>query len=347
MDLLDFRSDTLTQPTDEMREVMAQAPVGDDVYGEDPTVKALEALAAERLGMEAALFVPTGTMGNQIALWVHGNRQGQVLCHPQSHIALYEGGAAAMLSGTTLRTIEGADGILTPDALRPHLFPDDPHFARTQAVSIENTHNWAGGIPWTSQQLADLTGFAEAHDLPVHMDGARVWNAHVATGQSLHEITLGVSSIMTCLSKGLSAPVGSILAGSSSFIHESRRVRKALGGGMRQSGHLAAAGLLAMETMVDRLAEDHAVAARVATRLQGMEGVHVQDQKVRTNMVYVDVAGLGLDAPAFCDIAKDVGVLCLPRDTGSMVRFTAHRHVSVKDADEAVDRLMAVFQEST
>lgn len=320
-----------------MREAMSDAPVGDDVYGEDPTVAALEARAAAMVGKEAALFVPSGTMANQIAIWVHSGREGQVLLEENCHISLYEGGAASLISGVTLRTVQGQRGVFTPDQLRRHIFPDDPHFCRTKLVCIENTHNWAGGTIWKPEEVAAVAGFAHANGAKVHMDGARIWNAVAATGLPAPAWTEPVDSLMFCLSKGLSAPVGSILAGDASFIEEARRVRKALGGGMRQAGHLAAAGLLALDR-VEELSKDHEVAQALAKGIQSIPKLSLLAPP-ETNIVYADCAATGLLASDFCELMEDVGVRCLPRDAGTMVRWVAHRHLSVADAEEAVRRM--------
>lgn len=339
--LLDFRSDTVTRPTPAMREAMAAAEVGDDVMGEDPTVNELEATVAARLGFESALFVPSGTMANQIALWVHTRRAGQVVAETNSHVALYEGGAAALLSGTTVRTVRGTDGVFGPEQVQPHLYPDDPHFAATRAVCVENTHNWSGGRCWSEAQTRAVAQHAHDHGVAVHVDGARVFNAAVALGTRADRLLAGAGadSAMTCLSKGLGAPVGSVLCGSADLIHDSRRVRKALGGGMRQAGILAAAGLWALEHGVDRLADDHALARHLAKRIDALPGLRVDLQSVETNMVMVDTSGTGLGGPAFCDAARRVGLGILPRDNGPTARFVTHRDVTRADADEAVARL--------
>lgn len=343
MDVIDLRSDTITQPTQEMRDAMASAVVGDDVLGDDPTVNALQELAAERMGMEAALFVPSGTMANQIALWVHTGRHGQAIVEENSHIALYEGGAAALLSGTSLRTIRGDRGMFDANAMRPHIGPDDPHFAPTKLVSVENTHNWAGGTIWNPDDLVQLAGAAHAHGAAMHMDGARLWHAAVACNAPPTTWTATMDSVMVCLSKGLSAPVGSVLCGTQSFIHEARRVRKALGGGMRQAGVLAAAGLVAMESMVDRLADDHANATALAAGLRSVDALEVL-MEPETNIVYADVARTGLTATDFISLMDDVGVRLLPRDASSVVRFVTHRHVERADVNDAIHRIAGVLE---
>ncbi len=343
VDVLDFRSDTITRPTDDMRDAMRSADVGDDVLGDDPTVNRLQEEAAAKLGMEAGLFVPSGTMANQIALWVHTARHGQAIVEENSHVALYEGGAAALLSGTTLRTVRGERGFFGSDHVRPHLFPDDPHFAPTKVVCVENTHNWAGGTIWDPDALASLSGFVHTHGAAMHMDGARLWHAAVERGAPPSAWTSTMDSAMFCLSKGLSAPVGSVLCGSTEFIHESRRIRKALGGGMRQAGIIAAAGLVALESMVDRLAEDHANAKALAQGLSGIEALRILEEP-ETNIAYVDVSGTELSAPDFIALMEDVGVRCLNRDSGPVVRFVTHRHIERAHVDDAVNRVASLFE---
>lgn len=343
VDVIDFRSDTITRPTDDMRDAMRDAEVGDDVLGDDPTVNALQEQAAERMGTEAALFVPSGTMANQIALWIHTGRQGQAIVEENSHIALYEGGAAALLSGTTLRTVRGDRGIFGPDDVRPHIFPDDPHFAPTKVVCVENTHNWAGGTIWDVAKTTELAAFAHVHGAAMHMDGARIFHAAVAKGSPPTVWTSNMDSVMFCLSKGLSAPVGSMLCGSNEFIHESRRIRKALGGGMRQAGIIAAAGIVALDSMVDRLADDHGTAQRLADGLSGFDTLELLETP-ETNIVYVDVAGTGLTSAHFIEVLDDVGVRCLNRDAGSVVRFVTHRHVSTDDVDAALERIGRIVE---
>jgi threonine aldolase len=340
--VLDFRSDTLTQPTEAMRKAMAEAEVGDDVYGEDPTVNRLQEVAAKRLGMEAALFVPTGTMGNQLAVWVHSGRGGQMVCEESCHIALYEGGGAALLSNVLLRTTRSDDGTFAPGDVERFFGPDDPHFAQTRLVAIENTHNYSGGLVWKPQQVKAIRDFAHDRKAKLHVDGARIFNAAIATKSSAAKLAEGADSVMVCLSKGLSAPVGSLLAGPADVIHKAHVARKTLGGGMRQAGHLAAAGLVALETMVDRLADDHANAKALAKGLADLPGLDVDLARVQTNMVMADVSGTGMTSERFIEAAKKAGVLCLNRDAGPVVRFVTHRNVSRADVAEAVERIAAM-----
>ncbi len=336
---LDFRSDTVTRPTPSMRAAMVAAPVGDDVMGEDPTIRELERLMAERLGMEESLFVPSGTMGNQIAVWVHTGRQGQVVCESRCHIALYEGGGAGLVSGATVRTVEGKNGVFTPEQVEDWVYPDDPHFAQTRMVAIENTHNWSGGRLWGQRAYEQVRDATHAAGAKFHVDGARIFNAEVASGRSAAQLLDGADSAMVCLSKGLGAPVGSMLAGSSDFIHQARRVRKVLGGGMRQAGIIASAGIYALEHNVARLADDHALARALATGLDSIDGITVDAATVETNMVLADVSALGMNGPDFCDAVKGIGIGCLPRDNGPMARFVTHLDVTQAQVDEALIRL--------
>ncbi|MGB0651636.1 MAG: threonine aldolase family protein [Thermoplasmatota archaeon] len=333
---LDFRSDTITQPTQAMRDAMAAADVGDDVFGEDPTIAKLEEEAARRMGMEAALFTPTGTMANQIALWVHSGRGGQAVVEENCHMALYEGGAAALLHGVSLRTLRAPRGIFGPDDLEPHIFPDDPHFAATKIVAIENTHNWAGGTVWQPGEVRAVAEFAHDKGAALHVDGARIFNAATAAGATPDRLLGGADSVMFCLSKGLSAPVGSLLCGSSEFIEEAHFARKCLGGGMRQAGVIAAAGLVALQKMVDRLADDHANAQRLAVGLAAVPGLALA-APVETNMVMVDTSATGMAGEAFCAaLEAATGVRALTRDAGPTARFVTHRHITEADVDEAV-----------
>ncbi len=337
----DFRSDTVTRPTDAMRRAMAEAEVGDDVYGDDPTVNRLEALAAEITGTEAGLFVPSGTMGNQIALRVATRPGEEGLVEEASHMLLWEVGGAAMISGVQLRPVPGNQGVLDLEALE-RLVRDarDVHQPRTTFLGIENSHNMAGGTLVPVDHLKELAAFARARGLHFHMDGARLFNAAVALGVPASEIASVPDSTMFCLSKGLGAPVGSMLVGSAATITEGRRVRKALGGGMRQAGILAAAGILALETMVDRLAEDHRRARDLAEGLAELPGTRIDLASVQTNMVYLEVEGGPNAAEELAEQLAPLGVLSVAL-TGSMLRLVTHNDVG----DEHVSRAIEVFRE--
>lgn len=291
--MIDLRSDTVTQPTPAMRAAMAAAAVGDDVYGEDPTVNRLEALAAERLGMAAAVFVPTGTMGNLIALLVHAGRGREVLVGDESHVYHFEAGGAAALGGIPYHPVPTLpDGRMTLDALQAALRPDDdPHQAPPAALCLENTHNRCGGRVLTPAQTAEVCQWAKGHGLAVHLDGARLFNAAVALDVPVTALTAGVDSVQVCLSKGLAAPAGSILAGSTAFVAAARRQRKMLGGGMRQAGVLAAAGILALTEMTERLHEDHANARYLAEGLAALPGIALDPATVATNILVFELTG--------------------------------------------------------
>ena len=337
--MIDLRSDTVTRPTDEMRDAMATADVGDDVYREDPTINELEATAADVVGTDAALFVPTGTMGNQIAVRVHADRGDEILLEENAHIYKYEVGGIAQLAQLQARTFDGgANGCPTPEQVADGLVEADLHRPGTGVLCLENTHNVKGGTAVPADEIRAAADVAHDDGVPVHMDGARLFNAAAALDVDASELVAPVDSVMFCLSKGLGAPVGSMVAGDEAFVEEARRVRKLLGGGMRQAGVLAAAGLLALESR-DRLHEDHENARLLADGLRAVDGLTVQAPD--TNIVLVDVADAGMDATEFVEAAEDVDVL-----TGefgeTVVRFTTHRDVDEDDCRTAVDRLADV-----
>jgi threonine aldolase len=336
---IDLRSDTVTQPTPAMREAMYRAEVGDDVYGEDPTINRLEALAAEAVGKEAALFVPAGTMGNAIALLTHCRRGDEIIMGARSHTYLYEVGGAARLNGSPARPVPNLpDGTLDRAALARAFLGDDVHEARTGLLCLEDTHNMCGGRVLSPETLRELAAPARARGLPVHLDGARLFNAAVALGLPASALAAEVDSVMFCLSKGLSAPVGSMLAGSRAFIEEARRGRKLLGGGMRQAGILAAAGIVALSEMVERLAEDHANANRLALGLAEIPGLLIEPETVETNILFFGVRGAeeqpGDVAPVVAAAARE-GILLSGGDDGR-VRAVTHDGITAEDVDAAV-----------
>src|SRR6202050_3804387 len=291
--MIDLRSDTVTRPTPEMRRAMAEAEVGDDVYREDPTVNRLEKRAAEIMGKEAGLFVPTGTMGNTIAVKMHTEHGQEVITESRAHLLDWELSMLAWFAGCRIRPANAPDGILTWDLIRPVLKAGGPHSAPTGAIEIENTHNMAGGRVYPQDVIDEICDRAHEAGVPVHMDGARIFNASAATGRPVSEIAARVDTVMFCLSKALGAPAGSIVAGPAKLIDKGRLLRKRLGGAMRQVGVLAAAGLVAIEESPRGLAEDHANARLLAERLRGMDGITVMP--VETNIVIFDPAGTGLD----------------------------------------------------
>lgn len=339
---IDLRSDTVTQPTAAMREAMAKAPVGDDVYGEDPTMKCFEALAAATMGKEAALFIPSGTMANQIALLAHTRRGDEIILEAQAHIHYYEGGGMAALAGLQSRQLKGEGGFIAPEEIEAGIRQDDIHFPRTGLICLENTHNRSGGTVITPAQMLAIREVSQKYGVPVHLDGARLFNAAVALNCDVKEFTRCVDTVMFCISKGLGAPVGSVLAGSQAFIKNCCRIRKMLGGGLRQSGILAAAGIVALETMIPRLAEDHAHAKQLATALQQIPGIFINMANVQTNFVVADVAGTGMDAQAFVDNLLQYGIKAMRFDR-TLIRMVTHKDISqidIKDTIQAVEHIV-------
>src|SRR3954454_7612571 len=351
MDLIDLRSDTVTRPDAEMRRAMAEAEVGDDVFGEDPTVNRLEEEGAPPAGMEAALFVPSGTMGNQIALHLHGRPGGEVICEAGCHIVNYEVGAMAALSGLLPRTIASPQGLLDPAAVEAAIAPDVSYRARTVLIEVENTHNMAGGTVYDRPRLEAILAVGRRHGLPVHLDGARIFNAALALGTTVPALAAGFDSVMYCLSKGLGAPVGSLICGRRDFVTEARRVRKMLGGGMRQVGILAAAGLVALRKGPARLPEDHDNAGRLARALVELPGIELDLATVRTNIVIFRVTPrfFGGSSPedgltaAFLARLKAAGVLgsTVSRD---QVRLVTHRDVNRVQIDQAIERIQGLVR---
>jgi threonine aldolase len=347
--IVDLRSDTVTRPDQEMRRAMAAAEVGDDVFGEDPTVAVLEDEAAAAVGMEAALFVPSGTMGNQIALHLHTRPGREVICEAASHVVQYEMAGMAALSGLLPRTIPAADGLLEPAAVEAAVAPDVSYRAPTGLLVLENSHNMAGGTVYDRPRLDALLAVARRHRLPAHLDGARVFNAAAALGTTPAALAAGFDSAMFCLSKGLGAPVGSLICGGRDFVTAARRVRKMFGGGMRQVGVLAAAGLVALRNGPARLPEDHANALHLARALAELPGVELDPARVRTNIVIFGLTpeffgGREPDeglATAFLARLREAGVLGVPVDA-RRVRFVTHRDVGRAAIDEAVERVRGV-----
>jgi threonine aldolase len=323
----------VTKPTPAMRAAMAAAEVGDDVYGEDPTVNRLEARAAEIFGREAALFVPSGTMGNQTAIRLHTQHGQEVICESRSHIMDWEMGMAAAFSGCALRTIPTAKGILTWAEIEPHVTPKHYHRSQTGLIALENSHNLAGGTVTPLALTEEIWAGAQERKVPVHLDGARVFNAAVALGADVQDLTRGFDTVMFCLSKGLGAPVGSMLVGTWEAMDRARIIRKGLGGGMRQAGILAAAGLIALEEGPKRLHEDHANARLLAERLAQSPQLDIDPQSVQTNIVIFGIRRPG-SASAFVAKLRERGVLCgtVGRDK---VRFVTHRDVSRAACEEA------------
>lgn len=337
--MIDLRSDTVTRPTPEMRQAMFEAEVGDDVYGEDPTVNHLEARAAELFGKEAALFVPTGTMGNTIAIKLHTEHGQEVICDSRCHILNYELSMMAWFAGCVARPIASLDGILTWEAILREVRPPGPHAAPTGLIEIENTHNMAGGTVYPIPVLQEISEGARSLRLPVHMDGARVFNAAEHLGVSVAEIARWADTIMFCLSKGLGAPAGSLLAGPRQLIDRGRLYRKRLGGGMRQAGILAAAGLIALEEMPRRLGADHANAQLLAGLLAEIPGIRVSP--VKTNIVIFDISDTGLTSSQMSAELKARDIIA--NGVGSTsIRMVTHYDVTAAECAESVEAVRAI-----
>jgi len=333
---IDLRSDTVTLPSEGMRRAMYEAEVGDDVYAEDPTINRLQEMAAELFGREAALLVPTGSMGNTVCLDVLTSPGNEVICDRQSHIIHYELSSIAVFSGLLPRVVDGPQGCPTAEQVAGAINPDIYYVAPTGCISVENTANIAGGRIFPPDRLRGIVELAKEHGIPVHMDGARVFNSAVALGKSVAELTAGVDAVMFCLSKGLGAPVGSMVVGSREFIGEARRSRKRMGGGMRQAGILAAAGIYAMENNVERLAEDHANAHRLAEALGAMDGLEVDLNSVETNIIMVKTVPPAPDAGELCRRLNASGVRVDPMGK-NLTRLVTNLDVSSSDISRAID----------
>jgi len=340
--IVDLRSDTVTKPTPAMRRAMYEAEVGDDVYREDPTVNRLQERAAEIFKREAALYVPSGTMGNQAAIKVHTRHGQEVICEQRAHIFNFEMAMTAAFSGCLARPIWGDDGILTWDSIAPNIRGRSDHRARTGLISLENTSNLAGGSVYPPEISADICDRAHAAGLPVHLDGARIFNAAVALGRSVVELTRKFDSVMFCLSKGLGAPVGSMLVGSKAFFEEARLVRKMLGGGMRQVGVLAAAGLVALEESPKRLHIDHANAKSLAQGLAEIPGIKIDPAKVVTNILFLDVSGTGLTSFEISKRLAAQGVLA-NGVTPETMRMVTHYDVDRAGCERALQVLREIL----
>lgn len=332
---IDLRSDTVTQPTPAMREAMARAEVGDDVFGEDPTVNRLEELAASMLGKQDALFVSSGTMGNLIALLTHCGRGDEIIAGSQSHIFTSEQGGASVLGGIGMFPVPNqADGTLPLDKIRAAIRADDVHYPRTRLICLENTQMRMNGAPLEIQYIKQVRALADAHGLKIHTDGARIFNAAIALGVNVRELTADSDTVQFCLSKGLSAPVGSMLVGPRDFILQARRARKLVGGGTRQAGVIAAAGIVALETMVDRLAQDHANAKYLAECLADLPGIELDPADIKTNMVIFGLVPNGVTARELAERLKQEGILVQPRGE-YQVRAATHSGITRDDVETA------------
>jgi threonine aldolase len=333
--------DTSTVPTDAMRDAMRDARVGDDMYGGDPTVNELEAEVATLLGKQASLLVPSGTMANLIALMVLCRAGDEVIVEQEAHAVYYEAGGMAALANVMPRCVPGEHGVLRADLVEPYLRSPNQHYPRTTLLMVENTHNRAGGTVTTAADMAGLRALCDQHGLSLHIDGARLPNAAVALGVPLATLAEAADSVTICLSKGLSAPVGSVIAGSGEYIAEARRARKLLGGAMRQVGVVAAAGLVAIREQLPRLADDHRAAAELAAALGGIDGLKVDAPAIRTNMVMVDSSAAGLPAGDLVKRLADVGIKASARPPWQ-TRFVTHRGIRAPEVERLVEALRAI-----
>lgn len=339
---VDLRSDTVTKPTPEMREAMVSAEVGDDVFGEDPTVNELQKRVADLCGKEAALFVPTGSMGNLVSLRSLAQPGDEVLCHVDAHFIHYEVASVAAVAGILPRGLPGHRGVIDPEALADAVHPPMYTFPRSAVVAIENTHNMAGGAVYPLEAIKETKSIADNNGMKLHIDGARIFNASVAAGVAVSEYAALADGLTFCFSKGLGCPVGSIVVGDESFIESAHRYRKMHGGGMRQAGILAAAALIALDTMVERLAEDHANAKALGRGIAEIDPDAVKLDDVETNMVVVSTGPLGYPEPAsLVGTLGDKGVKFLPQGVGK-VRLVTHNDVSAEDIDFAIEQFRAV-----
>jgi threonine aldolase len=334
---VDLRSDTVTHPTSAMREAMYRAEVGDDVYGEDPNVNRLEAMSAERLGKEAAVLVASGTMGNLVALLAHAGRGEEAIVGDKSHTLINEVGGAAGLGGIQLRAVRNDErGMLDPGEVEACIRGDNIHYPRTALIALENTHNRCNGTPLSIDDMRPIATIAHQHGIPVHIDGARIFNAAVALGTDPADLVRDADSVQFCLSKGLSAPVGSLIVGSDEFIGRARKYRKMVGGGMRQAGIIAAAGIVALEEMVDRLSEDHANAHALVQGLASIPGVEVDPAVVETNILFFGISAMQMSD--FVAALKQRGVLVGPG------RMVTHYGVTRSDIDDVIQAVSDVLR---
>ncbi len=337
MDLIDLRSDTLTQPTDSMRQAMAEAKVGDDVFGEDPTINKLEAVSAKKLGKEAALFVPSGTMGNLISVLTHCGRGDEILLGDRSHIFLNEVGGISALGGVHPHIVpNNSDGTLPLDLLEKAIRHEELHYPPTRLICLENTHNYCQGNPLTPAYMQEVGALARKHSLKIHLDGARIFNAAIALDVDVSTLAKDADSVIFCLSKGLSAPVGSLVCGTGPFIQTARKMRKMVGGGMRQAGHLAAAGLVSLECLVERLQEDHQNAQELASGLTAIKAIDLDRENVKTNILFFRVNHPKIQPDNFLKRLEAEGIKILLIEPG-VFRAVVHRNISREQIRHTVE----------
>lgn len=343
MNTIDLRSDTLTQPTKNMRKAMTEAEVGDDVFGEDPTVNRLEKIAADRMGKESAVFVPSGTMGNLISMLSHCNRGDEIILGDQSHIFLNEVGGIAALGGIHPHIIPNEpDGTLNLDTVEKKIRTSDLHYPPTRLIALENTHNYCMGSPIGPEYIQQASDLAKRYGLQIHVDGARIFNAAVALEVDVKDLVREVDSVMFCLSKGLSAPVGSLVCGNKKFISRARKWRKMVGGGMRQSGHLAAAGIIALNDLVDELKKDHFNAQVLAKGLARLNGIALDPELVKTNIIFFNLKHPTLNPDTFLEKLETQGIKMLAIESG-VFRAVLHREIS----ESQIERVICVSEEIT
>lgn len=343
--IVDLRSDTVTLPTDEMLEAIKNARLGDDVYGEDPTVNELEELAARRMGKEASLLVTSGTQANLVSVMAQTKRGDEAILEADAHIYNHEVGGISALAGVVPRLVQGHLGALNPQDVEKAIRPKDIHQPETTLVCIEDTHNWAGGTIITPEQIESLSELTTSKGLKLYMDGARIFNAAVASQRDVKDFTRHVDSLMFCLSKGLSAPVGSVVVGDLDFVQKARRIRKMLGGGMRQAGIIAAPGIVALEKMVNRLAEDHRNAKILAEGLFKLNGITIDLGTVQTNIVKFDVSNLPTSCDEFLSKLSEKGVKASSYG-GPLMRMVTHRHIGREDIDYTLSVVEDVVEET-
>ena len=342
VDNIDYRSDTVTLPTEEMMEAIGSAELGDDVFREDPTVNRLEQLAAEKMGKEAALLVTSGTQANLISLMSNSNPGELVILESESHIYWYEVGGISRIAGLLPWPVKSAMGALDPKDIETAIQPRNIHFPEPALICIENTHNRHGGTIINPLQMKAISEVAHKHNMKFYMDGARIFNAAVALKIDVKELTKHVDNLMFCLSKSLCCPIGSLLVGTSGFIERARKLRKVLGGGMRQAGIIAAPGIVALEKMIDRLEEDHRNARRLAEGIAKIEGIKIDLNRVQTNIVCYDISDLGLSAEMFVLKLKEKGILALPL-TNNMVRMVTHRGIEAEHVNKSVEVIESII----
>jgi threonine aldolase len=345
MRIVDMRSDTITQPTPAMRQAMSEAKVGDDVFSEDPTVNRLEEMVSKRLGKEAALFVASGTMANLVSQLTHCGRGNEMILGDQSHMFVYEQGGSAALGGIHPRCLENKpDGTMALADIETAIRPDDVHFPKTKLIVLENTHNRCSGSPLDVGYMRSVAELARRYGLKLHVDGARLFNATTALGVDAKDLVAKADSVSICLSKGLAAPVGSVVSGNTDFISEARRNRKVVGGGMRQAGILAAAGIVALTEMVDRLADDHENARKLAQGVVNMEGLSIDLDIVTTNIVFIDITKKRLSSQLLTERLHSRGIRLLPTEPNRL-RAVTNYHVTSSDIDYALDIFLSILKD--